>query len=80
MTKTLFKLKSLTDYLNSQCRPSAAHTISKFGKMFTITGDRDQYVYVDAADVKNILVPQLYREVSAAVTQFTFSVTDIKKF
>jgi hypothetical protein len=48
--------------------------------MFTITGDRDQYVYVDAADVKNILVPQLYREVSAAVTQFTFSVTDIKKF
>jgi hypothetical protein len=80
MTKTLFKLKSLTDYLNGQCRPSAAHTISKYGKMYTIIGDREQYVYVDAADVKNILVPQLYRECSASVTQFNLSVNDIKKF
>jgi hypothetical protein len=80
MTKTIFKLKTLTDYLNSQCRPSAAHTITKFGKMYTMYTDRDQYVYVDAADVKNILVPALWREVSANCTQFVLPVTELKKF
>ena len=80
MTKTLFKLKNLTDYLNGQCRPSAAHSVSKFGRMYTIIGDRDQYIYVDAKEVKDILVPSLYRECSASVVQFILSINDIKKF
>jgi|LauGreDrversion2_6_1035139.scaffolds.fasta_scaffold113338_1 hypothetical protein len=80
MTKTLFKLKSLTDYLNGQSRPSAAHSVSKFGRMYTIIGDREQYIYVDAQEVKDILVPSLYRECSASVVQFNLSINDIKKF
>ena len=80
MTKTIFKLKTVTDYLNSQCRPTAAHTITKFGKMYTLYGDRDQYVYVDAQDVKGILVPALWREVSANCTQHIMPVTNLKKF
>ena len=77
-TKTIFKLKSLSDYLKA--RPAAYNTICDYAKLYTLHDDKAQFVYVDAADVQKLLVPSLWRSVSSECIQLIMPITNLKKF
>jgi hypothetical protein len=77
-TTTIFKLKSLSTYLKA--RPAAYNTICNYAKLYTLHDCKEQFVYVNADDVQKLLVPSLWREVSANCLQLIMPQTNLKKF
>jgi len=78
MTKTVFKLNSLSKHLKT--RQEALAKITNFGKLFTMVGDKDNYVYIDANSIRDLVSPSLYRELSANCTQLVVNVTNLNRF
>lgn len=78
MTKTVFKLNSLSKHLKT--RQEALAKITQFGTKYTMAGDRDNYVYIDANSIKDLVSPILYRELSANCTQLIVNVTNLNRF
>lgn len=78
MTKTVFKLKDLSKQLKN--RQEALAKITQFGTKYTMTGDRDNYVYIDANSIKDLVSPTLYRELSANCTQLVVNYTNLNRF
>jgi hypothetical protein len=77
-TTTIFKLKSLSTYLKA--RPAAYNTICDYAKLYTLLDCKEHWVYVNADDVQKLLVPSLWREVSANCTQLIMPQTNLKRF
>ena len=78
MTKTVFKLKDLSKQLKN--RQEALAKITQFGTRYTMTGDRDNYVYIDANSISDLVSPTLYRELSANCTQLVVNYTNLNRF
>ena len=76
--KTVFKLKDLSKQLKN--RQEALAKITQFGTKYTIYGDKDNYIWIDADSIRDLVSATLYRELSANCTQVIYHVTDLKRF
>jgi uncharacterized circularly permuted ATP-grasp superfamily protein len=77
--KTIFKLSSLSKQLKT--RQVALAKITQFGTKYTMYGDKENnYIYIDADSIKDLISATLYRELSAKCTQFIVHITDLKRF
>ena len=77
-TKTVFKLANLSKQLKT--RQEALSKIVNFGTKYTMYGDKDNYVWIDADSIRDLVSPSLYRELSANCTQYIVHITDLKRF
>jgi hypothetical protein len=76
--KTIFKLSNLSKQLKT--RQEALSKIVNFGTKYTMYGDKDNYIWIDADSIKDLVSATLYRELSAKCTQFIVHITDLKRF
>ena len=76
--KTVFKLSSLSKQLKK--RQEALSKITQFGTKYTMYGDKDNYVWIDADSIKDLVSATLYRELSANCTQHIVHIIDLKRF
>jgi len=76
--KTVFKLANLSKQLKT--RQEALSKIVNFGTKYTIYGDKDNYVWIDADSIKDLVSPTLYRELSANCTQLVVNYTNLNRF
>jgi len=76
--KTVFKLANLSKQLKT--RQEALSKIVNFGTKYTIYGDKDNYVWIDADSIKDLVSATLYRELSANCTQLVVNYTNLNRF